>query len=309
MPNNSHAFLGRTKPTISDKSFLIFRARSGTTRKNLIFMKEYIFFIKHTPVMRVVKDYYVTIERTVTDNAIILLLLFLLFLAIAFPGVLISLFCKSGVVVSLGARAFADFFVKKSFGVAVLIPVLIKLFFFLGGTSLIMEMNPFDSWGDYIKTSAKGTSSPSADAGPVPQHGNTISNSTEGPASPGRFPYEPDELIGGDSVLSIQRRLLSSKPFPSAEEIDFARTQAEDLFEVKVQIIQRMQVLDPTGDWMRQGARAFDSPNSATGESPLKRLYSFLDELDRDGKSSRAFFSLSEKVALRKDNLDAGSSA
>nr|YP_009974728.1 ATPase subunit 6 [Helianthus strumosus]YP_010191806.1 ATPase subunit 6 [Helianthus occidentalis]YP_010191878.1 ATPase subunit 6 [Helianthus tuberosus]AYV91176.1 ATPase subunit 6 [Helianthus annuus]QNJ33689.1 ATPase subunit 6 [Helianthus strumosus]QZL38850.1 ATPase subunit 6 [Helianthus occidentalis]QZL38922.1 ATPase subunit 6 [Helianthus tuberosus] len=71
MPNNSHAFLGRTKPTISDKSFLIFRARSGTTRKNLIFMKEYIFFINHTPVMRVVKDYYVTIERTVTDNAII----------------------------------------------------------------------------------------------------------------------------------------------------------------------------------------------------------------------------------------------
>ena len=38
MPNNSHAFLGRTKPTISDKSFLIFRARSGTTRKNLNFM-------------------------------------------------------------------------------------------------------------------------------------------------------------------------------------------------------------------------------------------------------------------------------
>ncbi|MFS7979592.1 hypothetical protein Hanom_Chr10g00929521 [Helianthus anomalus] len=258
--------------------------------------------------MRVVKDYYVTIERSVTDNAMILLLFFLLFLAIAFPGVFISLFCKSGVV-SLGARAFADFFVKKSFGVAVLIPVLIKLFFFLGGTSLIMEMNPSDSWGDYIKTSVEGTSSPSADAGPVPHHGNTISNSTEGPASPGRFPYEPDELIGGDSVLSIQRRLLSSKPFPSAEEIDFARTQAEDLFEVKVQIIQRMQVLDPTGDWMRQGARALDSPNSTTGESSLTRLYSFLDELDRDGKSSRAFFSLSKKVSLRKENLDAGSSA
>ncbi|KAJ0728265.1 hypothetical protein HanLR1_Chr07g0239651 [Helianthus annuus] len=97
----------------------------------------------------------------------------------------------------------------------------------------------------------EGTSSPSTDAGPIPHHGNTISKSTEGPTSPGRFPYKPDELNGGDSVLSIQRRLLSSKPFPSAEEIDFARTQAEDLFEVKVQIIQRMQVLDPTGDWMR----------------------------------------------------------
>ncbi|KAJ0770684.1 hypothetical protein HanPI659440_Chr07g0260491 [Helianthus annuus] len=88
----------------------------------------------------------------------------------------------------------------------------------------------------------EGTSSPSTDAGPIPHHGNTISK---------RFPYQPDELNRGDSVLSIQRRLLSSKPFPSAEEIDFARTQAEDLFEVKVQIIQRMQVLDPTGDLMR----------------------------------------------------------
>lgn len=183
-----------------------------------------------------------------------------------------------------------------------------SIFFFLGGTSLIMEMNSSESWGEYIQTSTEGTSTASADAGPVP-HGNTISNSTEGPASPGRFPYEPDELIGGDSVLSIQRRLLASKPFPSAEEIDFARMQAEDLFEVKVQIIQRMKVLDPTGDWMRQGARALDSPNSATGESSLKRLYSFLEDLDRNGKTSRAFFSLSEKVALRKDNLDAESSA
>jgi hypothetical protein len=147
-----------------------------------------------------------------------------------------------------------------------------------------------------------------ADAGPVP-HGNTISNSTEGPASPGRFPYEPDERIGGDSVLSIHRRLLSSKRFPSAEDIDFARMQAEDLFEVKVKIIDRMKVLDPTGDWQGRGARALDSPNSATGESSLKRLYSLLEDIDRKGRISDAFFSLSEKVALRKDNLDAESSA
>ncbi|MFS8017736.1 hypothetical protein Hanom_Chr15g01383911 [Helianthus anomalus] len=40
-----------------------------------------------------------------------------------------------------------------------------------------------------------------------------------------------------------------------------------------------MQVLDPTGDWMRHGARALDSPKSATGESSLRRLYSFLDLL------------------------------
>nr|AYV91168.1 hypothetical protein [Helianthus annuus] len=50
MPNNSHAFLGRTKPTISDKSFLIFRARSGTTRKKIftMTMKDFIQRFKRT---------------------------------------------------------------------------------------------------------------------------------------------------------------------------------------------------------------------------------------------------------------------
>ncbi|XP_071732334.1 uncharacterized protein [Rutidosis leptorrhynchoides] len=226
------------------------------------------------------------------------LIIISLFLAIAFPAVFVSL-CKSGV--SLGARAFADFFLK-SLGVAVPVPV--KLFLVLVFSSLKMEMNSSESWGEYIQTSTEGTSTASADAGAGP---NTVSDSTEGPASPGRFPYEPDERVGGDSVLSIQRRLLASNPLPSAEEIDFARMQAEDLFEVKVQIIQRMQVLYPTGDWMRKGARALDSPNSATGESSLRRLYSLLEDLDQYGRTSRTFFSLSEKVALRKESLDAES--
>jgi hypothetical protein len=203
----------------------------------------------------------------------------------------------------LGVKALSFLFSKMGCSSA-----LIK-FVFLGGTSLLMEMNnSSESWGEYLRTSTEGASTASADAGPVP-HGNTISNSTEGPTSPGRFPYEPDELIGGDSVLSIRRRLLSSKPFPSAEEIYFAQVQAEDLFEVKAQIIQKMKVLYPEGDWMQQGARALDSPNSATGESSLKRLYGLLNDLEQNGKTSRAFFSLSEKVALRKDDLDAGSSA
>jgi len=168
--------------------------------------------------------------------------------------------------------------------------------------------NSSESWGEYIQTSGESPSTASADAEPVP-HGNTISNSVEGPASPGRFPYEPDALIGGDSVLSIERRLLASKQFPSAEEISFARMQAEDLFEVKVLIIQRMEVLDPTGDWLGRGARTLDSPNSATGESSLKKLYGLLEDLNQNGKTSKTYFSLSEKVALKKDDLDAGSSA
>jgi len=123
------------------------------------------------------------------------------------------------------------------------------------------------------------------------------------------YPYHPEELIGGDSVSSIQRRLLASNPLPSAEEIYFARIQAEDLFEVKALIIRQMEGIDPAGDWMRQGARALDSPHSATGESSLERLYSLSDDLSRNGPRSKAFFELSEKVALRREDLDEGSSA
>ena len=51
-----------------------------------------------------------------------------------------------------------------------------------------------------------------------------------------------------------------------------ARIQAEDLFEVKVEIIQQMADLDPTGDWMGRGARALENPHTATprGKSPWK---------------------------------------
>lgn len=46
-----------------------------------------------------------------------------------------------------------------------------------------------------------------------------------------------------------------------------ARIQAEDLFEVKVEVIRLMLGLDPTGDWMGRGARALDNnPRTATGE-------------------------------------------
>ena len=44
-------------------------------------------------------------------------------------------------------------------------------------------------------------------------------------------------------------------------------------FEVKVEIIQQMADLDPTGDWMGRGARALDNPHTATGEEPLEKLY------------------------------------
>lgn len=123
------------------------------------------------------------------------------------------------------------------------------------------------------------------------------------------YPYHPEQVIGGDSVLSIERRLLSGQPTPSPLDIYLARIDAEDLFEVKVQIVQRMAELDPTGDWEGRGARALDSPNSATGESSLRRLSNLMADLEQNGETSKTFFSLSTRVALRRDNLDAESSA
>ncbi|KAJ9535229.1 hypothetical protein OSB04_un001207 [Centaurea solstitialis] len=130
------------------------------------------------------------------------------------------------------------------------------LFFPFGGTSL--GVNPSGSSGSWTSIfypptprSTEGTSVNQPPAGPVPP-GNAVAPTGEAasPARPDPFPYQPDEVIGGDSVLSIQRRLLAQYVFPPAEVIDFARIQAEDLFEVKVNIIRQMTVLDPTGDWL-----------------------------------------------------------
>ncbi|KAI5385427.1 hypothetical protein KIW84_072142 [Lathyrus oleraceus] len=91
-------------------------------------------------------------------------------------------------------------------------------------------------------------------------------------AAPVPYPYPHDEILGGDSVESIQRRLLGGSPSPSAHLIQMARIQAEDLFEVKVDICQVMAGLHPGGDWMGRGARALDNPRTFTGEDSLENL-------------------------------------
>lgn len=62
-------------------------------------------------------------------------------------------------------------------------------------------------------------------------------------------------------------------------------------FEVKVEIIQEMAVLDPTGDWLGRGARALDNPRTATGEESLDKLYAQLEDLKRGGVQSQTFSS------------------
>ncbi|KAG9145613.1 hypothetical protein Leryth_025667 [Lithospermum erythrorhizon] len=67
----------------------------------------------------------------------------------------------------------------------------------------------------------------------------------------------------GDCIESIQRRLLSKSAFPSYEEIYFSQIEAEDLFRMKVDIIHKMSVLDPTG-----GEESAERTNPRPASSP-----------------------------------------
>ncbi|KAK4268002.1 hypothetical protein QN277_024711 [Acacia crassicarpa] len=130
-----------------------------------------------------------------------------------------------------------------------------------------------------------------------------------GPSHVLPFPYAEDEVIGGDSVLSIHNRLLAKYDSPSTEVIKWARITAEELFEVKVDIICLMAPLDPEGDWERRGARALDNPRTKTGEQSYARLCQIRDSLSNEGIQSQFFFGLKERVFLRKENLDDESQA
>lgn len=143
-----------------------------------------------------------------------------------------------------------------------------------------------------------GLSQPAAPpANPVasPEEGVGPSNPPSVP-----YPYQPDEVIGGDSVLSIKRRLLAQYQEPSAHIIGQAEIDAEDLFEVKVDIIRQMAGLDPEGDWLGRGARALENPRTTTGEESLEKLYSLRSDLETNGDNSDAFLKLKERVPPRR---------
>src|ERR1041384_7112690 len=118
-------------------------------------------------------------------------------------------------------------------------------------------------------------------------------------------------MIGGDSVLSIRHRIFFKSPnsVPSYEEVYQARIDAEDLFEVKVDIVETMAVLDERGDWKVSGARALDNPRTATGEESLERLHSIFDDLKQNGKKSQAFVQLKSKMLKEATDWDRGSTS
>lgn len=141
---------------------------------------------------------------------------------------------------------------------------------------------------------------PAVPANPVASRGEEAGPSNRVPPRV-PYPYPPDEIIGGDCVCSIQRRLLAEFDLPSYEQIQFARIQAEDLFEVKVDILRIMAVLDPTGDWMGRGARALDNPRTATGEPSLEQLYALLEDLNRGGVQSGTYSDLKSRMVGERE--------
>ncbi|KAK7235880.1 hypothetical protein RIF29_43647 [Crotalaria pallida] len=117
------------------------------------------------------------------------------------------------------------------------------------------------------------------------------------------------EVVGGERVEDIARRLLSKSDNPSAMDIRLAEIQAEDLFQVKAEIINRMAILHPEGDWENRGARALENSRTLTGEESLERLYRLRDDIVQNGIHSENFRNLKLKVFLRDQNFDAQSQA
>nr|QNG42794.1 hypothetical protein [Prunus avium] len=146
-------------------------------------------------------------------------------------------------------------------------------------------------------------SAPSESVGSAPSEAappaNPAGSQEAGPSNqgPAPYPYQPDQVIGGDSVETIKRRLLSGHEANLTYEVcEFARIRAEDLFEVKAEILGEMSRLDPEGPWLERGARALDNPRTSTGEESLERLFAILDALREGGRQSEAFSILKNQI-------------
>ncbi|KAK4280268.1 hypothetical protein QN277_011910 [Acacia crassicarpa] len=159
---------------------------------------------------------------------------------------------------------------------------------------------------NYMNDSAGGQPQPGQQAMP-PANPVASGEAEAGPAH--FFPYDQEEMIGGDSVLSIQTGLLSKYDFPSAEQIESARMEARQRFRMKVDIIRVMTHFHPEGDWGGRGARALDSARTKTGELPFGALCEMRDSLCTQGSQSPFFEDLRCKVFFRKENSDAESQA
>lgn len=105
------------------------------------------------------------------------------------------------------------------------------------------------------------------------------------------YPYTYKQIIGGESLADTHRRfLLSVREGASALEVNhLALINAQELFEVKVAIIQQMAQFDPEGGWGERGATFLLNPHTPTGEETFERLVSFNQQLLEWGTQSEAF--------------------
>lgn len=170
---------------------------------------------------------------------------------------------------------------------ALLVPLLISLVFLGLDVPVIVfsaDSDLFTYTSDMLEDSASSGRSSSTSAVNQPLPGEQAmppanpAGEQAGPDNP-EVPEDPSEIIGGDSIESIKSRLLQSRENPSPEEIRIAEYNAEDLFQVKVEIIRGMTPLDPEGDWPGRGARALDNPRTSTGEDSIENLYRLRDGL------------------------------
>ncbi len=214
---------------------------------------------------------------------------------------------------ALWGRYISVFFMKMGF------PRVLALAIGLSVRALISsEDTPFLGSRNVLPSSSSSLPSISGDSWIDESYGNRgqeASSSTPNPpvqqqqgAGPSNqplpsevYPFSDTEMIGGDTISAIQRRLLATyPPFPSPDIIMITHLEAQDLFEVKVKIIQKMAQWDPTGDWMGRGARALDNPRTASGEESLKRLAKMAKELEDTGPLSDVFWELKERAFLRR---------
>ncbi|XP_015167254.1 uncharacterized mitochondrial protein AtMg01010 [Solanum tuberosum] len=108
--------------------------------------------------------------------------------------------------------------------------------------------------------------------------------------------YQQDEVIERDSVQSIQQRLLAKYSYtPPIGIMYLAKIKAKDLFELKVQILRIMAVLDLMGDWLGRGAWALGNIRTTTGEHSLDKIHTLLSDLKSRGINFECFSPLKGK--------------
>nr|XP_019066471.1 uncharacterized protein LOC109118870 [Solanum lycopersicum] len=100
---------------------------------------------------------------------------------------------------------------------------------------------------------------------------------------------------------AIQWRLLAEYSCtPLIGIMYLAKIEAKDLYDVKVEILNIMEVLDLTRDSLGRAARALENPRTATGENSLDKLNTLLLDLEFRGFTSESFSQLKGKVPLRR---------